>query len=219
MSSLCSYDRILWWKITLWVLYPSRQGSHSLRLLCHLLRLNALSSSLTEYLTNAWLVRGCEFTSVGRVGRWVWHVVMSSAPLPASAPVYEGEPVFELSLGKTTSFPPAIQERASPSPILPPSLTLPPCFSLSPSSPACSSLVGSLRDCVPSALIVTSIMTPPQAYWIRYAQTEVIEVSTIYIHTWASLSKPSYLMRGTRMRLRLMRAIAFSWSHSCTLPL
>lgn len=42
---------------------------------------------------------------------------------------------------------------------------------------ACSSLVGSLRDSVPNALIVTSCMTPPQAYWIRYAQTEVIEVS------------------------------------------
>lgn len=37
---------------------------------------------------------------------------------------------------------------------------------------ACSSLVG---DGVPSALIVTSCMTPPQDYWMRYAQTEVIE--------------------------------------------
>lgn len=37
---------------------------------------------------------------------------------------------------------------------------------------ACSSLVGSG---VPSALIVTSCMTPPQDYWMRYAQTEVIE--------------------------------------------
>lgn len=43
---------------------------------------------------------------------------------------------------------------------------------------ACSSLVGSLHDSVPTALIVTSCMTPPQAYWIRYAQTEVIEVCT-----------------------------------------
>jgi len=65
--------------------------------------------------------------------------VKSVSSVPASAPAYEGDPVFELSL-------------------------------------ACSSLVGSLRDGVPSALIVTSCMTPPQAYWIRYAQTEVIEV-------------------------------------------
>ena len=40
---------------------------------------------------------------------------------------------------------------------------------------ACSSLVGSSRDSVPSTLIVTSCMTPPQMYWIRYAQTEVVE--------------------------------------------
>lgn len=43
---------------------------------------------------------------------------------------------------------------------------------------ACSSLVGNVKDGVPSSLIVTSCMTPPQAYWIRYAQTEVIEVHT-----------------------------------------
>ncbi|XP_064405086.1 inositol polyphosphate-4-phosphatase type I A-like [Halichondria panicea] len=64
--------------------------------------------------------------------------IKNISPIPASAPAYEGEPVFELSL-------------------------------------ACSSLVGSLGDCVPSAMIVTSVMTPPQAYWIRYAQTEVVE--------------------------------------------
>jgi inositol polyphosphate-4-phosphatase len=58
--------------------------------------------------------------------------------LPATAPAFDGEPIFELSL-------------------------------------ACSSLVGSLHNAVPSALIVTSCMSPPQAYWIRYAQTEVIE--------------------------------------------
>jgi inositol polyphosphate-4-phosphatase len=40
---------------------------------------------------------------------------------------------------------------------------------------ACSSLVGSLHGSVPNSLIVTSCMSPPQAYWIRYAQTEVVE--------------------------------------------
>ena len=41
----------------------------------------------------------------------------------------------------------------------------------------CSSLIGGLvDDCAPSALVITHCMTPPQAYWIRYAQTEVIEV-------------------------------------------
>lgn len=64
--------------------------------------------------------------------------IKTVSPVPASSRVYEGEPMFELSL-------------------------------------ACSSLVGNLRDCVPSSLIVTSSMTPPQAYWLRYAQTEVIE--------------------------------------------
>jgi len=47
---------------------------------------------------------------------------------------------------------------------------------------ACSSLVGSLGDCVPSAMIVTSVMTPPQAYWIRYAQTEAVEVRTYIVY-------------------------------------
>ena len=52
---------------------------------------------------------------------------------------------------------------------------MPPTFS----HVACSSLVGNIKDGVPSSLIVTSCMTPPQAYWIRYAQTEVIEVASI----------------------------------------
>ena len=42
---------------------------------------------------------------------------------------------------------------------------------------ACSSLIGGVGEATPPCpLIVTHCMTPPQAYWIRYAQTEVIEV-------------------------------------------
>lgn len=48
---------------------------------------------------------------------------------------------------------------------------------------ACSSLVGNVKDGVPSSLIVTSCMTPPQAYWIRYAQTEVIEVRLFAVYS------------------------------------
>ena len=80
----------------------------------------------------------------------------------ASAPAYEGDPVFELTLGECH------HGNSVPSSHSPP-----------PPPVACSSLVGSLRDGVPSAMIVTSCMTPPQAYWIRYAQTEVIEVSQL----------------------------------------
>ena len=44
---------------------------------------------------------------------------------------------------------------------------------------ACSSLVGGVTDATPpSPLIVTNCMTPPQAYWMRYAQTELVDVST-----------------------------------------
>ncbi|XP_019863241.1 PREDICTED: type I inositol 3,4-bisphosphate 4-phosphatase-like [Amphimedon queenslandica] len=43
---------------------------------------------------------------------------------------------------------------------------------------SCSSLVGGVRDVSPpSPLIVTSCMTPPQAYWMRYAQTELVDKS------------------------------------------
>lgn len=46
----------------------------------------------------------------------------------------------------------------------------------------CSSLIGGLVDAhPPSALVVTHCMTPPQAYWIRYAQTEVIEVCLLHV--------------------------------------
>lgn len=42
---------------------------------------------------------------------------------------------------------------------------------------ACSSLVGGITEVAPpSPLIITHCMTPPQAYWIRYAQTELVEV-------------------------------------------
>ena len=42
---------------------------------------------------------------------------------------------------------------------------------------ACSSLVGGITETAPpSPLIITHCMTPPQAYWIRYAQTELVEV-------------------------------------------
>ena len=76
----------------------------------------------------------------------------------------------------------------SPPSFFPSLLSSPP-----PSFPAaCSSLVGSLRDCVPSALIVTSCMTPPQAYWIRYAQTEVIEVHTVIVHLLIEWTRPLF---------------------------
>lgn len=72
----------------------------------------------------------------GPLGEWSVNAIPT---LPTSAPGYDGEPVFELSL-------------------------------------ACSSLIGGVGEATPPCpLIVTHCMTPPQAYWIRYAQTEVIE--------------------------------------------
>ena len=42
---------------------------------------------------------------------------------------------------------------------------------------ACSSLISSTgSNGLPTPLIITNCLTPPQAYWIRYAQTEVVEV-------------------------------------------
>ena len=125
------------------------------------------------------------------------HTHTHTSPFPtASAPAYQGDPVFELSLGMQTSMKIplfvdnqphckqqelivfVIPKRHWPPPLQPYKSTL--CkfdYNTFNFCSACSSLVGSLCDCVPSAMIVTSVMTPPQAYWIRYAQTEVVEVS------------------------------------------
>ena len=79
--------------------------------------------------------------------------------LATSAPGYDGQPVLELCLCK-------------PRPLT----TLTHYCTSYPT--ACSSLLGSMSPGgLPSTFIITEYMTPPQAYWIRYAQTEVVEVS------------------------------------------
>ena len=87
---------------------------------------------------------------------------------PLSSP-----PLSPLPLSSSLSPLPLSPLPLSPPPSLSPPLSLPPL-----SLPlACSSLVGGVRDSSPpSPLIVTSCMTPPQAYWMRYAQTELVDV-------------------------------------------